>query len=127
MSFDKWDYPSTTLFEVDERQILYAIHFDQFLKWTYWFKDNLSIIRWNTWKVAKSFQDNSVDIVFVDAGHDYDEVTKDIIAWLPKIRKNGIMIGHDYCDAHIDVIRAVNDIFGNNFERGDGRLWYKIL
>ena len=123
---DKWAISSTDLFKADS-DLLYAIHFDQFLKWTYWFKENLNIIRWNSWKAAKFFDDNSVDIVFVDAGHDYDNVTKDIINWLPKIRKGGVMVGHDYCDAHPDVITAVHHIFGNNFERGPGRIWYKII
>lgn len=36
------------------------------------------------------------DLVFLDAAHDYASVAADIEAWLPKVRKGGILCGHDY-------------------------------
>ena len=41
------------------------------------------------------FDDGSLDIVFIDAGHGYEDVCTDIKFWLPKIRKGGIIAGHD--------------------------------
>jgi|GEM_PF-4063976 len=123
---DKFDYPTHDIIKAPFNT-LSGIHFDQFLKWTYWFRDKLNIIRYNTWKAPKFFDDNSVDIIFIDAGHDFDNCTRDILSWIPKLKRNGIMIGHDYCPEHQDVILAVNSIFGKNFDRGPGRIWYKIL
>lgn len=37
-----------------------------------------------------------VDLVFIDGAHDYKSVKSDIAAWLPHVKKNGIICGHDY-------------------------------
>lgn len=54
-----------------------------------------------------------MDFVFIDAAHDYESVKKDINAWLPKVKENGIIAGHDYewCD---DVKKAVKEFFIEN-------------
>jgi predicted O-methyltransferase YrrM len=45
---------------------------------------------------AKTYSDNSLDFVFLDAEHDYHFVKPDILAWLPKVKIGGIFAGHDY-------------------------------
>ena len=47
-----------------------------------------------------------LDLIFIDSFHAYDELKADIEAWLPKLRRPGILAGHDYglfwpgvCDA----------------------------
>lgn len=62
-----------------------------------------------TWDVAKLIQDESVDLVYIDAGHDYDSVTKDIKAWFPKVKVGGIMAFHDYYTRAYGVKEAVED------------------
>jgi hypothetical protein len=62
---------------------------------------------------AKEFKDNSVDIVFIDACHSYECVKEDIEAWLPKIKKGGIMAGHDYYWGDNGVKKAVDERFGD--------------
>jgi hypothetical protein len=41
-------------------------------------------------------EDGSLDFVFIDAEHTTPAVITDITLWLPKVRKGGIMCGHDY-------------------------------
>merc|ERR1712048_40303 len=37
------------------------------------------------------------DLVFLDARHDFDAVTTDILAWWPKVRRpGGVLCGHDF-------------------------------
>jgi predicted O-methyltransferase YrrM len=40
--------------------------------------------------------DNSVDLVFIDAGHDALSISADIAAWWPKLRPGRVFGGHDY-------------------------------
>ena len=124
---DRWDMDVRNFFNVKNIKVIFAMLYDQFLKWTYWFRENLNIIRWNSWKSAEFFKDKSIDIIFIDAGHLYEEVLMDIISWLPKVKPYGIIVGHDYSDSHPGVKLAVKKVFGNKFDRGPGGIWYKIL
>lgn len=45
---------------------------------------------------SKLFENNSIDYVYIDSIHSYDEVKKDISLWFPKVRVGGILSGHDY-------------------------------
>ncbi len=50
---------------------------------------------------------NSLDAVFIDGAHDYNNVLNDLIQWYDKIRTGGQILGDDYWMP--DVTRAVND------------------
>lgn len=52
-------------------------------------------IRKTSVAAAADFDDGSLDFVFIDAGHDYENVRADICAWLPKLKPGGILAGHD--------------------------------
>jgi hypothetical protein len=60
---------------------------------------------------AKDFEDGSLDFVYIDANHADPYVTQDIEAWAPKVRKGGVVSGHDYVEwasnERYDVITAV--------------------
>jgi hypothetical protein len=45
---------------------------------------------------ASSLADESVDFVYLDARHDYWGVLQDLTAYWPKVRRGGIVAGHDY-------------------------------
>lgn len=84
--------------------------------------------------------DGSADIVYIDASHDYHSVCDDIKNWTPKVRKGGIICGHDceehtwddhyinvdvYDHKHHGVIRAVHEAFPDvNITE---RIWWKVL
>lgn len=77
-------------------------------------------------EAAGTYADKSLDFVFIDAGHDYDSVKADILAWQPKIRPGGILAGHDYYhDPNSGVCRAVNELL-TNFLTPDS-CWMKWL
>lgn len=106
---DMWD----PYWEITDRQ---RIEFAEFafdkLVFSY---SNITKIKNSSTEAAKSFEDNSLDFVYIDAAHDYENVKNDILAWLPKIKAGGYISGHDYrYDPNIAVYQAVNDIFVNS-------------
>ena len=62
-------------------------------------------------KSAENYKDESLDVVFIDAMHTYEGCKGDIAAYFPKVKKGGIISGHDYADAHPGVIKAVDEFF----------------
>ena len=66
-------------------------------------------IRANSVSASKMYADESMDAVFIDADHSYKSVRADILAWMPKVKKGGILAGHDYVDGYNGVIQAVNE------------------
>lgn len=60
-----------------------------------------------------SLENKSLDWVYIDALHDYESVSIEIEGSLPKLKKGGIIMGHDYMSHpqvwRTGVIRAVNE------------------
>lgn len=78
-------------------------------------------VRLDSVTAANTFLDESLDFIFIDAGHDYDSVVRDIYAWWPKLKKGGIIAGDDYYEEFPErcgVYTAVRKIF-NYFEIQD--------
>lgn len=57
---------------------------------------NVTIIREFSVEASRLVPDGSLDFVFIDANHDFLHVTQDIAAWERKVRKGGIVSGHDW-------------------------------
>lgn len=76
---------------------------------------------------ADLFEDESVDFVFLDADHIFPRVKSDIEAWWPKIKKGGILAGHDHCPEHPGVAQAVEQVFGDDWDKSylDELVWMK--
>ena len=60
------------------------------------FGSRSNIIVSSSHEASKQFEDESLDFVYIDADHRYDAVVDDILVWFPKVRKGGILSGHDY-------------------------------
>lgn len=89
--------------------------------------DNVMPIRGFSVEVAKDFKDGSFDFVYIDGMHDYKNVKQDIIAWKPKVIKNGLIGGHDYRGKFQGVVNAVNETVGKPDKTTKDTSWLKKL
>ncbi len=78
---------------------------------------SIQIIREDSVEAAQIFMDGTLDFVFIDADHRAPAPGLDIAAWTPKIKRGGIIAGHDYgMSLWPDVKRAVDEVFGSRVE-----------
>jgi len=99
-------------------------------------------------RAASYFQAGIADIVFIDADHKYQGIKADIQVWLPKVKKGGILCGHD-CQAryanlgtglkrlvdanlseefvammHVGVIKALSELLPEHKIMPTSTVWY---
>jgi predicted O-methyltransferase YrrM len=104
------------------KNVIVSNMFEEFNKNTEHLKEYFNVIVGKSDESSKFFEDDSVDVIFIDAGHSYESVIKDIKSWLPKIKNGGIMSGHDY-NSWPGVKLAVNEIF-NKIDKIDNDCWF---
>jgi glycosyltransferase involved in cell wall biosynthesis/precorrin-6B methylase 2 len=104
---------------VDEPEI-----YKEFVKNVGSFK-NLEVLKMTSEMAVRQFEDGSVDMVFIDGNHSYEEVLADIKRWLPKAKK--IICGH--ARRNWQVKKAVREVFENDWNANEGRgnMWIKSL
>jgi predicted O-methyltransferase YrrM len=66
--------------------------------------------RANTAAFDFDFLAGGVDIVFVDASHDYDEVVADSERAIEMLAPDGVVVWDDYHPRHPGVVRALNEV-----------------
>ena len=73
------------------------------------YPNNTIIKKWSM-DALKDIKDGFLDFVFIDADHRYESVTADIAGWSKKVKKGGIVSGHDYSvrSEYVQVHEAVN-------------------
>lgn len=63
-------------------------------------------------EMAKIIDNESLHFAYIDAGHSLRAVTMDLNAWFPKIKRPGIICGHDYYSfdsVHLAIDRWAQD------------------
>ncbi len=58
--------------------------------------NNITKIKLTSEEAADQFEDDSLDMVYIDADHSYQEAIADCRAWYPKVKPGGIFAGHDF-------------------------------
>lgn len=91
-------------------------------------KDNYFVVKGNSIELSQKLPDKSLDFIFIDANHTYEDVKADILAYLPKIKEGGVIAGHDYCADWPGVIQAVTEVFEGraNIEYDEVSWWIEV-
>ena len=72
--------------------------------------------------MADHLADASLDLVFIDANHNYEYVKKDIIKYTPKLKSTGLLTGHDIY--YPGVNKAVNEMIAD-YDVAPNFVWIK--
>lgn len=75
---------------------------------------------------ASLVPDGSLDLVYIDGGHDYETVLSDLLVYPAKVRPGGIIAGHDYKSGWPGVERAVGEILGRPDKIYGDTSWMKV-
>jgi predicted O-methyltransferase YrrM len=86
----------------------------------------VNLIKGHSQEVVSNYEDESLDFCFIDGSHEYEDVKKDIQAYLKKVKKGGILAGHDYDSIWAGVIKAVDEILGNVKIINGSWIYYKL-
>lgn len=75
------------------------------------FKPNkrVELIKSTSTEAAPLFADDSLDFVYIDGDHRYEQVLEDLELWYEKVKPSGMLAGHDYTHPGISC--------NNNFTR----------
>jgi len=71
---------------------------------------NTVIIRNWSMEAVEEFEDECLDFVYIDANHDFKHVAEDIAEWSKKVKKGGIVAGHDYVRNRSSIECQVKDV-----------------
>lgn len=84
-----------------------------------------NVLRMPTVPAAGLFPDESVDFIWVDAGHGYEDVIADLEAWWPRLKPGGVIGGDDL--PMEGVKQAVNEFFPSHEVGSEaGWQWWRV-
>lgn len=57
---------------------------------------HIRLIPGNSTEVSYFFDDESIDLIFLDTTHTYEHITNEFVTWTNKVKNGGIISGHDW-------------------------------
>lgn len=107
---DPWRQQDATVYYGDSNNATQA---DQDLRFTAVLKRFASnnpgrecrVLRMYSAEAVREFPDKHFDWVFIDANHSYEACLEDLRLWAPKVKDDGLLLGHDFA-AHASARAA---------------------
>lgn len=87
--------------------------FKEFMNNTEPYRSIINPIRMDSFSASALYDHESLDFVFLDSSHEYEHIITELSLWVPKIKRTGVIAGHDY-HASPGVHHGVNHYFHNN-------------
>jgi len=91
---DSWDMHS--FFSVDDEYGSFDGLYGEVKELLSQFGERVELVRKKSTEAALDFEDGSLDFVFIDAIHDYENCFNDINYWHNRVRNGGYVMGHDW-------------------------------
>ena len=75
---------------------------------------NIKVIKSKSQDCHELVLDRYYDFIYIDGDHSYEAVKRDIELYLPKLKKGGLIAGHDYDEKAFGdtTVKAVDDVLG---------------
>ena len=70
-------------------------------------KGTCTIMRKSSMEGVKAFKNNSLDFVYIDGDHRFKFIAEDIYEWIWRVRKGGVISGHDYFNTNPEAQNIV--------------------
>jgi len=96
-------------------------------------EDRRTVLPMESAEASEHVQDGSQDFVFIDAGHWYEAVQRDLELWARKVRAGGVLAGHDFGRASVPdngVQKAVLEFCkdkGLTLQRAADWVWFCVI
>ena len=119
---DPWKHVDDSLFEANRPQDWHDLMYNAAIKRLKEYENRAVILKMGSDEAVNHIPDG-VDFVWIDGNHEEDQVRRDIVNWLPKVREGGIIGGHDYQISYIrDIVKE--ELGWHN--TGEDFTWWKI-
>ena len=86
--------------------------YSEFLMNTRYFNDIITHHKNFSHEINHIYKDKAYDFIYLDGSHKYEDVKKDLELYLPKLKDDGIISGHDYQVHFGGVMKAVDELVG---------------
>lgn len=70
---------------------------------------DVTILRKSSRDTVDDFGDGSLDFIHIDGDHTFDAIAMDLIQYVPKVRKGGLILVHDYFSFYLGGVVAAVD------------------
>ncbi len=92
------EYKNTNDYLAHSSNEQHESHYQTFMarSWFLTSQKRLHVHRMKSEEACTNFENESVDLVYLDGDHSYEGVMKDIQCWWTKVTKGGYLGGHDY-------------------------------
>lgn len=88
------------------------------------YSDRVNIHKGFSMDIVKQIPDGVLDFVYIDANHEFWSVASDVHMWSRKVRKGGIISGHDYYQDNRYKHVHVKQVIDGYTQAYDIRPWF---
>ena len=83
------------------------------------YKQRSKVLKCSSIEASQLFKPCMFDFIYIDANHKYEFIKQDINLWWPKLKRGGLIAGHDYLDGilpqgNFGVKKAVDQFVEQN-------------